>query len=164
MIPFLLLIALVQPPLIIPRPALPGPQMSIFSKIRSPAAIVIPSILNLISKKTVIISRERFNQVKELKTFAFQSPLSFLHLQQNAVVLLLILKGTSPAQVTSMSVFCLNRAIYSGPFARQIILPLDGNYPNNTKCLVVLELVGEKGLSSIPTLQSEFTLPKANEI
>lgn len=142
-------------PFTIPRPALPGPSVS---TIPFPKASDLPLLLNLMPKKRVIVFGKRFlNQIKELKVIAFQSPFSFLGLQQNTVVFLLTLRGLVPNQVLSMTIFCLDKAVYSGPsFNHQVILKLDG-YSNKDECLVVLEFKGG-------TLENKVALPKPREI
>ncbi len=147
-----------EPSFTIPGPALPGlPGGSLFLKIKLPGVVEPPAVLNLISRRSIVIPRNRF--VKELRTIALKSPFSFMRLKQNSVVFLSTLKGLIPSQVVSMSIFCLKEVAYYGKFANQIILPITDDYPDNTECLVALEYK-EKGSGDVKTLENKFLLPK----
>lgn len=163
---FLLFIVLVQPPLILPPPAGFGPPPSIFSKLPSPFTKEPPPILNLASRKSVTVFGNRFSrQVKELKVIALKSPLSFLRLQQNAVIIFSTLRGLSPTQVSNMTIFCQGKAVsILDEFANQIVLKLNKNYPDGTKCIVAAQFEEIKGSGDIKILNTELILPKFREI
>lgn len=147
-------------PFSIPRSALSGPPLSIIPTIRFFGGAEPPATLNLMSKKSIIAFKNRFNQIKELRAFALQSPLSFFRLQQDSIIVFSILKGLSPIQVLNMSIFCGDKAVYVGLFANQVMVKLGGNFSDNLRCSAIVEYEDKKGSGNIQTLKTEITLPK----
>ncbi|MEK7114828.1 MAG: hypothetical protein AAB847_00500 [Patescibacteria group bacterium] len=149
-------------PFILPRPALPGPATSIFNN-KLFSSRELPSVLNFKNRKSVMVFRDRFSgKIRELKIFALKSPFSFPRFQQNAAVIFSTLRGFSSAQVLlNMSIFCRGAAVYTGPFAEQIIIKLQDGSPDESQCLAILEYYEKKeGSGNTKTLKTDFVLPK----